>query len=338
MSFADRSAWSTASSTAVWKPRLVDDEVGVLHGTDLLGLQLDVVRLDAGGGEVVDVDVGATDLLGDEGERVERRHHPRAAGLRVRAARGKGAGEQHPEQDDGCLHENDSQLDENHCQFWFDRAAVAAWTFGVDRLAPPRARAATAARTGPPTTSRNGTSAWPPKTKTVDTVISLAKRRGFVYQCGEIYGGTKSAWDYGPLGVELKDNIKRQWWRSMVQSRDDIVGLDSSVILPTPVWEASGHLAAFVDPLVECQNCHQRFRQDHLQEEYAEKQGPRRSRCRRDVAHRLPALRHQGRVDRAADVQRPAQDVPRPGRERGGPALPAPRDRPGHLRELHPGA
>ena len=107
----------------------------------------------------------------------------------------------------------------------------------------------------------------------VDAVISLAKRRGFVYQCGEIYGGTKSAWDYGPLGVELKDNIKRQWWRTMVQSRDDIVGLDSSVILPTQVWDASGHLAAFVDPLVECTNCHKRYRQDHLQEEHAEKKG-----------------------------------------------------------------
>jgi len=107
----------------------------------------------------------------------------------------------------------------------------------------------------------------------VDAVISLAKRRGFVYQCGEIYGGTKSAWDYGPLGVELKDNIKRQWWRSMVQSRDDIVGLDSSVILPSQVWAASGHLAAFVDPLVECTNCHKRYRQDHLQEEHAEKKG-----------------------------------------------------------------
>jgi glycyl-tRNA synthetase len=106
---------------------------------------------------------------------------------------------------------------------------------------------------------------------TVDNVISLSKRRGFVYQCGEIYGGTKSAWDYGPLGVELKDNIKRQWWRSMVQSRDDVVGLDSSVILPTDVWKASGHLAAFVDPLVECRHCHNRFRQDHLQEAYAEK-------------------------------------------------------------------
>ena len=107
----------------------------------------------------------------------------------------------------------------------------------------------------------------------IDSVISLAKRRGFVYQCGEIYGGTRSAWDYGPLGVELKDNIKRQWWRAMVQTREDIVGLDSSVILPTPVWEASGHLAAFVDPLVECTQCHKRFRQDHLQEEFAERKG-----------------------------------------------------------------
>jgi glycyl-tRNA synthetase len=110
-------------------------------------------------------------------------------------------------------------------------------------------------------------------TTAVESVISLAKRRGFVYQCGEIYGGTRSAWDYGPLGVELKDNIKRQWWRTMVQTRDDIVGLDSSVILPTPVWAASGHLAAFVDPLVECTQCHKRFRQDHLQEEFAERKG-----------------------------------------------------------------
>ena len=105
----------------------------------------------------------------------------------------------------------------------------------------------------------------------LDSVISLAKRRGFVYPCGEIYGGTRSAWDYGPLGVELKENIKRQWWRSMVQNRDDIVGIDSSIILPPKVWEASGHLSAFVDPLVECLKCHKRFRQDHLQEEFAEK-------------------------------------------------------------------
>ena len=110
-------------------------------------------------------------------------------------------------------------------------------------------------------------------TSTIDTVVSLCKRRGFVFPCGEIYGGTRSAWDYGPLGVELKENIKRQWWRSMVQQRDDVVGLDSSVILPTRTWEASGHLATFTDPLTECQSCHKRFRADHLQEAYAEKKG-----------------------------------------------------------------
>src|SRR5665647_136570 len=108
-------------------------------------------------------------------------------------------------------------------------------------------------------------------TSTIDTMVSLCKRRGFVFPCGEIYGGTRSAWDYGPLGVELKDNIKRQWWKSMVQQRDDVVGLDSSVILPTKTWEASGHVATFTDPLTECQSCHHRFRADHLQEAVAEK-------------------------------------------------------------------
>jgi glycyl-tRNA synthetase len=112
-----------------------------------------------------------------------------------------------------------------------------------------------------------------PPPSVVDSVVSLAKRRGFVYPCGEIYGGTRSAWDYGPLGVELKDNIKRQWWKSMVQMRDDVVGLDSSVILPTRTWEASGHVDTFSDPLTECQSCHKRFRADHLQEAVAEKKG-----------------------------------------------------------------
>ncbi|MFM9376575.1 glycine--tRNA ligase [Gordonia sp. VNK21] len=107
----------------------------------------------------------------------------------------------------------------------------------------------------------------------VDAVVNLAKRRGLVYPCGEIYGGTRSAWDYGPLGVELKNNIKDQWWRAMVTSRDDVVGLDSSVILPRPVWVASGHVSVFNDPLVECLNCHKRHRQDHLQEAYAAKKG-----------------------------------------------------------------
>ncbi|HET6562147.1 MAG TPA: glycine--tRNA ligase [Marmoricola sp.] len=108
---------------------------------------------------------------------------------------------------------------------------------------------------------------------TIDNVVSLAKRRGFVFPCGEIYGGTRSAWDYGPLGVELKENIKRQWWRATVQSREDVVGLDSSVILPKQTWEASGHVDTFSDPLTECQSCHRRFRADHLQEQVAEKKG-----------------------------------------------------------------
>nr|WP_086010332.1 glycine--tRNA ligase [Tsukamurella sp. 1534] len=109
------------------------------------------------------------------------------------------------------------------------------------------------------------------KATKVETVANLCKRRGLVYPSGEIYGGTKSAWDYGPLGVELKENIKKQWWRNMVTSRDDVVGLDSSIILPRQVWVASGHVSVFNDPLVECLNCHKRHRQDHLQEAVAEK-------------------------------------------------------------------
>ena len=107
----------------------------------------------------------------------------------------------------------------------------------------------------------------------MDTLVSLSKRRGFVYPSSEIYGGLRAAWDYGPLGVEMKENIKRLWWRSMVQERDDIVGLDSSVILATEVWQASGHITEFVDPLTECQSCHRRFRADHLIEAYTEKRG-----------------------------------------------------------------
>ncbi|MBB4071058.1 glycine--tRNA ligase [Leucobacter sp. OH2974_COT-288] len=107
----------------------------------------------------------------------------------------------------------------------------------------------------------------------LDKVISLAKQRGFVYQAGEIYGGSRSAWDYGPLGTALKENIKRQWWRTMVQKRADVVGIDSSVILPKQVWEASGHVDVFTDPLVECTSCHKRFREDHLLEAFEEKKG-----------------------------------------------------------------
>ncbi len=107
----------------------------------------------------------------------------------------------------------------------------------------------------------------------LDTIVSLSKRRGFVYPSSEIYGGLRAAWDYGPLGVEMKNNIKRQWWQSMVTGRDDIVGIDSSVILAREVWEASGHVTEFVDPLTECQSCHKRYRADHLIEAYEERHG-----------------------------------------------------------------
>ena len=98
----------------------------------------------------------------------------------------------------------------------------------------------------------------------MDEIVSLAKRRGIAFQSSEIYGGLRSSWDYGPVGVELKNNVKKAWWRSMVQLRDDVVGLDAAVIMSPKVWEASGHLEVFADPLVECLSCHQRFREDHL--------------------------------------------------------------------------
>ena len=105
----------------------------------------------------------------------------------------------------------------------------------------------------------------------LETIVSLAKRRGFVYPSSEIYGGLRASWDYGPLGVELKNNVKRQWWRAMVQGREDVVGLDSCVILAREVWEASGHVEAFTDPLTECTECHKRYRADHLEEAFEAK-------------------------------------------------------------------
>jgi glycyl-tRNA synthetase len=97
-----------------------------------------------------------------------------------------------------------------------------------------------------------------------EVIASLAKRRGFIFPSSEIYGGMAGFWDYGPLGVELKNNIKAAWWRHMVQLRDDVVGLDASVIMNPRVWEASGHVAGFSDPMVDCRNCKLRFREDDL--------------------------------------------------------------------------
>src|SRR3989454_4723721 len=101
-----------------------------------------------------------------------------------------------------------------------------------------------------------------PTDNVMDKVVSLAKRRGFVFQSSEIYGGLGSVWDYGPLGVELKKNIKERWWHSMVHDREDIEGLDAAILMHPKVWEASGHVSGFTDPLVDCKHCKNRFRAD----------------------------------------------------------------------------
>jgi len=98
----------------------------------------------------------------------------------------------------------------------------------------------------------------------METIVSLCKRRGFIFPSSEIYGGIGGFWDYGPLGVELKNNIKRAWWKAMVQDREDMVGVDTTIIMNPNVWRASGHVSEFSDPLVECKTCHHRFRADHL--------------------------------------------------------------------------
>src|SRR5882762_6437037 len=102
----------------------------------------------------------------------------------------------------------------------------------------------------------------------IDTIVGLAKRRGFVFPSSEIYGGLGSSWDYGPLGVELCNNVKQAWWRWLVYERDDIEGIDSSIILNRLVWQYSGHEATFHDPLVDCRECNGRFRADKLDPGY----------------------------------------------------------------------
>ena len=99
----------------------------------------------------------------------------------------------------------------------------------------------------------------------MEKIVSLSKRRGFLFQSSEIYGGLSSCWDYGPLGVELKRNVRDMWWKTLVTDREDIVGLDASILMHPKVWEASGHVAAFSDPMVDCKSCKQRFRADDLE-------------------------------------------------------------------------
>src|SRR3978361_895267 len=100
----------------------------------------------------------------------------------------------------------------------------------------------------------------------LEKLVSLCKRRGFIFQSSEIYGGTGSVWDYGPLGVELKKNLKDAWWKAMVRMRDDVEGLDAAILMHPRTWEASGHVAGFTDPLVDCKTCKGRFRADRLED------------------------------------------------------------------------
>ena len=100
----------------------------------------------------------------------------------------------------------------------------------------------------------------------LEKIVSLCKRRGFIFPGSEIYGGLKGTWDYGPLGAELKFNIKQAWWQDMVKSREDIFGIQAAIFMNPRVWEASGHTQAFTDPLVECKVCHERFRADSEEE------------------------------------------------------------------------
>src|ERR1041385_7157319 len=99
---------------------------------------------------------------------------------------------------------------------------------------------------------------------TMDAIVALAKRRGFIFQSSEIYGGLNGFFDYGPLGAELKKNIRDCWWNDMVRRRDDVVGIETSIIMHPKVWEASGHVAGFTDPLVDCKASKQRYRADQL--------------------------------------------------------------------------
>ncbi len=154
----------------------------------------------------------------------------------------------------------------------------------------------------------------------LDQIVSLCKRRGFVYQSAEIYGGFRSTYDYGPLGSLLLRNVKEAWVRSMVQQRDDVVLIDAAILSPPQVWEASGHLANFSDPLVDCTNCKQRWRLDKL-----------------DDPNTCPELRRQEQLHRSPRVQPDVQDPGRAGRGHRSRRVPAARDGAGDVHQLRTG-
>ena len=157
----------------------------------------------------------------------------------------------------------------------------------------------------------------------MDKVVALCKRRGLIFPASEIYGGIANTYDYGHYGVLLKNNVVDAWWKAMIQERDDIVALDSAIIQHPRTWEASGHLAGFTDPLVDCKTCKQRFRADHLARAAVRAQAVQAP--RRDAGVRP----HRG-----ARVQPHVRDHDRPGEGRRLDRLPAARDGAGHLPRL----
>ena len=161
----------------------------------------------------------------------------------------------------------------------------------------------------------------------MEEIVALCKRRGFVFPSSEIYGGLGSTYDYGHYGVLLKNNVKAEWWRAMLQERDDIVALDSAILQHPRVWEASGHLEGFTDPLVQCLGkCKRRWREDHLREAVEAEGGDPERRAA------LPGVRR--RALRAAPVQPDVRDPRRPGRRARARGLPAAGDGAGDLHQL----
>ena len=151
---------------------------------------------------------------------------------------------------------------------------------------------------------------------TMDKIVSLCKRRGFLFQGSELYGGLQGTWDYGPMGVELKNNVKRVWWSANVYERDDMEGLDSAILMNRNVLKYSGHEATFSDPMVDCRKCKKRFRADHV-----------------DAGEKCSSG-GQTRPDRTPSVQPHVQDDGRASRERREYRVPETGNSPGHLRQL----
>ncbi len=165
-----------------------------------------------------------------------------------------------------------------------------------------------------------------PEAVTLDKIVALCKRRGFIFQSSEIYGGLASTYDYGHYGVLLKNNVKAEWWRSVVQERDDMVALDAAILMHPRTWEASGHLEGFTDPLVQCLGeCKKRWREDHLREEQLGAE---------DAEGEIRCPECGGELSDADELQPDVRDPHGPGRRVRLRGLPAPRDRAGDLRQL----